>query len=63
MKLKLIKKSITLPEELYDFAESEAKIIARRTGSPENVSAFMREVLTREKERKEALNKQQKEAA
>ncbi len=58
MKLKLVKKSITVPKDLFEFAEAEAKEIARRTGSPENVSAYMRELLARAKERKE-----QKQAA
>ncbi|HZQ47665.1 MAG TPA: hypothetical protein VFC07_11665 [Verrucomicrobiae bacterium] len=47
--MKAVKKSISLPEDLYKFAEKQAAKQAKERGSEVNISAYLRELLAREK--------------
>lgn len=49
--MKLIKKSISLPEDIYKFAEQGAAQQAKARGSKPNLSAYMRELLAKERNR------------
>jgi metal-responsive CopG/Arc/MetJ family transcriptional regulator len=50
--MKVVKKSISLPKDLYQFAEKEAANQAKERGSEVNISAYLRELLVREKNQK-----------
>lgn len=47
--MKVVKKSISLPKDLYKFAEEQAATQAKERGSEVNISAYLRELLAREK--------------
>jgi len=47
--MKVVKKSFSLPKDLYEFAEKQADKQAKERGSSANVSAYLRELLAREK--------------
>jgi hypothetical protein len=47
--MKIVKKSISLPEDIYAFAERQAAKAAKQRGGKVNVSAYLRELVAREK--------------
>jgi hypothetical protein len=49
--MKIVKKSISLPEDLYKFAEKRAAELASDRGSAANVSQYFRELVAREREK------------
>ena len=51
--MKMVKKSITLQEDVLKFAEQQAKELARERAEQPNLSAYMRELLLAAKRRSE----------
>lgn len=51
--MKMVKKSITLQEDLLRFADRQAKELARKRAEQPNLSAYLRELLLQAKERSE----------
>jgi hypothetical protein len=49
--MKIVKKSISLPEDLYKFAEKRAAELAGERGSSRNVSQYFRELVAKEREK------------
>lgn len=57
MTMKFVKKTISLPEDVYQFAEKKANQLAAERGSAPNLSAVVRELLLKEKRKAETLPK------
>lgn len=51
--MKIVKKSISLPEDIYKFAVRMARKQARERGGHENVSSYIRELVANDKNRNE----------
>ncbi|HEV2210816.1 MAG TPA: hypothetical protein VG167_18745 [Verrucomicrobiae bacterium] len=51
--MKIVKKSISLPKDLFEFAEKKAAQSARESGEPKNVSSYLRRLIAKEREREE----------
>ena len=47
--MKFVKKSISLPKELFEFAEKSAEKQAKARGGEPNLSAYLRELLAEQK--------------
>jgi hypothetical protein len=55
--MKIVKKCISLPEEVFSFAEKEAAKLAKERGSHPNVSGYIRELLAEKKRQMQQLPK------
>ena len=51
--MKVVKKSISLPEPLFKFAEKKAQKLAKDRGSSTNLSAYLRELVLEDRRRDE----------
>ena len=49
--MKIVKKSISLTEHEMQFAEKQSQKLAKERGGSPNLSAYIREILVREKNR------------
>lgn len=45
-----IVRSVTLPKELIEFAESKIKQLSKDSGEPENMSKYVRDLIRSDKE-------------
>lgn len=52
--MKIVKKSISIPEDALKFAKRKAAKISRETGEPENLSSYVRQLIQKDREREEA---------
>jgi hypothetical protein len=49
MRMKVVKKSISLPEDLYKFVQERTAKLAKERGAVPNVSQYFSELIAREK--------------
>jgi len=54
VKIKLVKRSFTIREDLFRFAAQQAAIIAQQRGQPVNLSGYFSELVMKDKKRTEA---------